>query len=116
MKRILFIITLSLLCSLSAFAAGTVTIPLSWSFTPGDTNAYTVKLYLIPAPGYPATLVTNVAGVTNTTVVVSRPSDQYFYATASYPTSNETNYVADSDPSNLVRIRVLGNGTLRVDR
>ena len=101
--------------ALTAFGAGTVPVTLGWTCaqTDGPTN-YVFKVYTSPDITPPGTVLTTVTGVTNATVTVNRPSDQYLYVTVTDPRSNPTNYIAESEPSNIIRVRVLGNGQLKV--
>ena len=102
--------------ALTAFGAGTVPVTLGWTCAQADgpTN-YVFKVYTSADATPPGTVLTTVTGVTNATVTVNRPSDQYLYVTVTDPRSNPTNYIAESEPSNIIRVRALGNGQLKVN-
>lgn len=91
-------------------------VPISWSFGMlDDVSNYVFSVYTSSTPMPSGVIVTNVIGTTACALALERPSDQYVYVIASDPRSNPTNYVAESEPSNIIRIRVLGNGTLKVN-
>lgn len=93
----------------------TVDVKIGWTYAPlSGLSGYVFNVYSSPTAAPSGVLVTNVTGVTNVTLTLARPSDQYLYVTATDPSSNPTNYVADSDPSNIIRVRVLQGGNVKV--
>lgn len=112
--KILPTLTFACLVALTAFGAGTVPVTIGWTDpnTPPATLAY---VYTNSAPDTGGTLCMTVTNATTATLTLQRPSSQYIYVTLGDVNSSPTNYVAPSEPSNIIRVRVLGNGQIRVN-
>jgi len=105
-----------------AFIAATITtfagqdpvdLTIGWT-DPNPPGSTVGQVYTNALPNTNGTLCATVSGTNAATITFQRPSDQYLYVRLSDPASNPTNYIAPSLPSNIIRIRVRGNGTVSV--
>lgn len=92
------------------------TVTVAWNWTPptGDyiTNYnFNIRTSTDPSTPLPWPLLLVVSGQLTATFAVTN-SSQFFYVTVSDPRSSPTNYVFESDPSNVLAVRSLPTGTV----
>lgn len=96
-------------------------VTLAWDYNPTDslTNYYftirTSTNAVAPLPWTPLITVTN-AKQANILISLTPGVSQFFYVTANDLRSNSTNFVFESDPSNVVSGKSLLSGTLSIGK
>ena len=99
--------------------AQTRSVTLVWDYSPGDgiTNySFNIHSSTNAAAPLPWPMQTAAAGTNSATFNVQLAPNvtEFFYMTGFDSRSNPTNYVAESDPSNVVQYRLLPNGGLTI--
>lgn len=116
MKTLLILIGTACLLAFSIFAqAGPpVSLLIGWT-DPNAPLATVAYVYTNAVPDTNGGLYSTVTNQTQTAVSFPRPSTTYVYVRLGDANSNSTNYTALSEASNIIRVRVLGNGQVKVN-